>query len=138
MSKPRAAGPPARPPARILVVDDDDSFRHGIVRVLTGAGYVVQEATNGRDAITLYRAQPADVVLTDVYMPGGDGVEAMIRLRAEYPDVRIVAMSGGGHASADSVFDIAVRLGARGTLDKPVNAKTLLRILIEVLGRAND
>jgi CheY-like chemotaxis protein len=109
------------------------------VRVLTQAGYVVEEATDGRKAIEKYRARPADVVLTDVYMPGGDGVEAMIRLRSEYPDVRIIAMSGGSlHADADSVFDIAVRLGAQGTLDKPVNAKTLLRILTEVLGRAND
>jgi two-component system, chemotaxis family, chemotaxis protein CheY len=138
MSQTGAPGPPTTPPARILVVDDDDAFRHGIVRVLTGAGYVVEEATDGKKAIEKYRAEPADVVLTDVYMPGGDGVEAMIRLRSEYPDVRIIAMSGGGHASVDSVFDIAVRLGARGTLEKPVNAKTLLRILTEVLGRAND
>jgi CheY-like chemotaxis protein len=138
MSEPGAPGSSTTPPARILVVDDDALFRHGIARVLTGAGYVVQEATNGREAIAAYRAEPADVVLTDVYMPGGDGVEAMTKLRAEYPDVRIIAMSGGGDARADSVFDLAVRLGARGTLEKPVNAKTLLRILTEVLGRAND
>ena len=120
--------------ARILVVDDDDLVRRAVVRVLASAGYVTEEAANGREGIERYRAAPADLVLSDVYMPGTDGVEAMIRLRAEFPDIRIIAMSGGGHRVASDVLAMATRLGAQATLEKPVGGNVLLQAIQDVLG----
>ena len=135
MGDSRAGGAATAQPARILVVDDDAPLRHSLVKALTRAGYVALEATNGQEMIEQFRAAPADLVLTDIYMPGTDGVEALIRLRAEFPDVRVVAMSGGGHLDKEGVLDIAARLGAQGTLEKPVGTKELLGMIEKVLGR---
>jgi CheY-like chemotaxis protein len=119
--------------ARILVADDDAGFRHVIRRMLEGAGYEVEEAENGDAAMVAYRARPADLILMDVYMPGADGVEAMVRLRQEFPNLRVVAVSGGGFLDREHVLDLAQRLGADRTLTKPVNKKILLTALNEVL-----
>ncbi|MFI5280039.1 MAG: response regulator [Gemmatimonadales bacterium] len=115
--------------SRVLVVDDDTPLRHAIVKTLTRAGYLTVEAASGQEAIECYRVAPADLVLTDIYMPGTDGVEAIIRLRAEFPDLRVVAMSGGGHMAKEGVLDLATRLGARGTLEKPVGTEALLEMI---------
>ena len=134
MGEPRG-GPSATPrPTRILVVDDDEAFRGSVARVLTEAGYEADQAANGRELIEGYRAAPADLVLLDLYMPGTDGVEAMIRLRAEFPDIRIIAISGGGYRVAQDVLAIAARLGALATLEKPVGRKVLLQTIRSVLG----
>lgn len=120
--------------ARILVVDDDPTVRRLMARVLVGAGYDVQEASDGAEAITAFRASPADLVVTDVYMPGADGIEAIIRLQQEFPDVRVIATSGGGHRDKHDVLEMAARLGAKRTLPKPVGRKDLLEAVGAVLG----
>jgi CheY-like chemotaxis protein len=121
--------------ARILLVDDDEALRSALAKALTRTGYVTVEATNGQEALEAYRASPADLVLTDVYMPGTDGVEAIIRLRAEFPDARVIVMSGGGYMAAEGVLDVAMRLGAQGTLEKPVDIRALLQAIRDVLSR---
>jgi CheY-like chemotaxis protein len=122
--------------ARILVVDDDDDLRRVLARMLVAAGHEVVEVAGGGQAIEAYRTQPCDLVLSDIYMPGVDGVEAIIRLRAEFPDIRIVAVSGGGYRDKDEVLDIAARLGARATLTKPLERRTLLKTVERVLKQA--
>jgi CheY-like chemotaxis protein len=101
--------------------------------MLTGAGYEVAEVGDGSHAIEAYRAQPSDLVLSDIYMPGVDGVEAIIRLRVEFPDIRIVAVSGGGYRDKEEVLDVAARLGARATLTKPLERRLLLKTVERVL-----
>jgi CheY-like chemotaxis protein len=134
MKEHQAPSSAATSPTRILVVDDDAPLRQAIVTALARAGYLTVEAANGQEAIERYRAAPADLVLTDIYMPGTDGVEAMIRLRTEFPDLLVVAMSGGGHMAKEGVLDLAARLGARGTLEKPVGTEALLEMIRKVLG----
>jgi CheY-like chemotaxis protein len=119
--------------ARILVVDDDEDLRRVAARMLTAAGHEVAEVADGSQAIDAYRAHPSDLVLSDIYMPGVDGVEAIIRLREEFPDIRIVAISGGGYRDQDEVLDMAARLGARATLTKPLERRTLLKTVERVL-----
>ena len=123
---------------RILLVDDDDAFRSALARTLTRAGYVIVEAVNGREALERYRAAPFDLVLSDIYMPGADGVEAMIRLQAEFPDARIIVMSGGGHMASESVLDLATRLGARAALGKPLATGALLQTIEDVLAKPSE
>lgn len=119
--------------ARILVADDDADYRRVVRRILEGAGYEVKEAVDGTSVLAAYQAHPADLVLMDVYMPGADGVEVMVRLRHEFPTFRVIAVSGGGYLDKEHVLDIATRLGANQTLTKPVDKKTLLKTVKEVL-----
>lgn len=119
--------------ARILVVDDEEDFRRIVSRMLTAAGHQVEEAADGRQAIEAYRARPVDLVLADLYMPDIDGVEAIIRLRHEFPDVRIIAVSGGGHLGKEDVLKIAAGIGAQATMAKPLVKKTLLKAVEKVL-----
>jgi two-component system, chemotaxis family, chemotaxis protein CheY len=122
------------PTTRVLVVDDDEDFRRVATRLLQEGGYEVEIAREGAGGIARYRAGGVDVVLMDVYMPGTDGVEAIIRLRHEFPDARIVAVSGGGYRDSDEVLDIARRIGASRTLTKPLDKEVLLQAVAEVLG----
>lgn len=119
--------------ARILVVDDEADFRRIVSRMLTAGGHQVEEAVDGQQAIEAYRARPSDLVLADLYMPAVDGVEAIIRLRHEFPEVRIIAVSGGGHLGTEDVLKIAANVGAQATLSKPVEKKTLLAAVQQVL-----
>lgn len=119
--------------ARILLVDDEQDFRRIVSRMLTAGGHQVEEAVDGRQAIEAYRARPSDLVLADLYMPDVDGVEAIIRLRHEFPEVRIIAVSGGGYLGKDDVLKIAAGVGAQATLTKPLEKKTLLAAVEKVL-----
>jgi CheY-like chemotaxis protein len=73
-------------PRRILVVDDDGEMRDAVARILRGAGYEVELADDGDAAIEAQRARPADVLLTDVFMPARDGLETIQYFRSEYPE----------------------------------------------------
>jgi len=119
--------------ARILVIDDEEDFRRIVSRMLASGGHEVEEAADGRQAIEAYRARPSDLVVADLYMPEIDGVEAIIRLRHEFPDVRIIAVSGGGHLGQDDVLTIAAAVGAQATLTKPLDKKMLLATIQRVL-----
>jgi CheY-like chemotaxis protein len=119
---------------RVLVADDDESLRRVLRKLLERAGYEVEEAGEGSAILEAYRTRRPDVVLTDLYMPGTDGVEALIRLRSEFPGARVIAMSGGGYLAQDEVLALAERLGAQRTLRKPIERGELLQALEEVLG----
>jgi CheY-like chemotaxis protein len=121
--------------ARILVVDDDRDLRGALVRILIKAGHEVVQAEDGGAALAAYRARPADVIITDMYMPAVDGVEVVVRLVDEFPDARLIVMSGGGQMEKEDVLDLARRLGARRTLAKPIDRVALLDAVNDVLGR---
>lgn len=124
--------------ARILVVDDDQSILSVFRQVLEAEGHEVIEAQNGTVALERFREQPADLVITDMYMPDTDGIEAMIRLEAENPAVRIVAMSGGGWTDKGSVLDLAAQLGAVASLEKPFSRDEILAVVRRVLSGAGE
>ena len=112
---------------RILVVDDDGEMRDAVARILREAGYEVELAPDGDAAIEAQRARPADVVITDVFMPTRDGLETIQYLRNEYPSVGIIAMTGGSPTGRiDEYLRVAKVAGANATLRKPFAAKTLL------------
>lgn len=103
--------------ARILVIDDDPDMRAMLEQMLRAAGHEVISAMDGKAGVGLYRASPADLVMTDLFMPNQEGLETIIELRREFPEVAITAMSG--KTAADTMLSIAKRLGAVGTLQKP-------------------
>lgn len=111
----------------VLVVDDEDQIRQLIRETLEQAGYEVREARDGKDGLERYRAQPTDVVIMDILMPDQDGLESIMTLRREFPGARIIAITGGSDMIGILNFlDVAKMLGARRTLQKPFEMKTLV------------
>jgi CheY-like chemotaxis protein len=119
--------------ARILVVDDDRDVRRALARMLASAGHQVTEAENGGAGLLAYRQSPTDLVITDMYMPDVDGVEVVARLTDEFPQARVIVLSGGGQLEKVDVLDLARGLGARRALAKPVDRNELLEAVNEVL-----
>jgi CheY-like chemotaxis protein len=120
--------------ARILVIDDDDQVREMLRQMMELAGHEVAVAANGEIGMRTYREQPADLIVTDIIMPEKDGWEAIVELRKEFPDVKIVAISGGARLGPYSYLAIAKRFGAQRVFAKPVEKAELLKAITELLG----
>ena len=80
---------------RILVIDDDNSIRNLLRRILETAGHEVIEASNGRIALDMQRQKPAELIITDIFMPEKEGTEFIMDMNEEFPAVKVIAMSGG-------------------------------------------
>lgn len=119
--------------ARILVVDDDPQVRRLLSDLLRSDGHDVVLAADGQIGVELYRQSPADLVLLDIYMPEQAGLEAMLELRDEFPDARVIAMSGGEGTFGLDPLKSARHLGALLTLSKPFSRSDLLTAVEEVL-----
>ncbi len=118
---------------RVLVIDDDEQVRALLFEILDRAGFDVVEASNGAEGLVCYRAQPADLVITDLIMPEKEGVETIIELRREFPAARIIAISGGGRNAGRDYLQIAAQLGARQTVSKPFTRQQILDAVRETL-----
>lgn len=111
----------------VLVVDDQDQVRQLIRETLEQAGYEVEEARDGNEGLERYRTKPADLVIMDILMPDQDGLEGIMSLRREFPNSRVIAMTGGSEGiGVGNVLYIARMLGARRTLQKPFELTVLL------------
>ena len=111
----------------VLVVDDQDQVRQLIRETLEQAGYEVEEACDGKEGLERYRVRSTDLVIMDILMPDQDGLETIMTLRQEFPDIRIIAMTGGSDTvGIPNFLDVAKMLGARRTLQKPFELKVLL------------
>ena len=84
-------------------------------------------------AVKLMRSEAAELVISDVYMPEMDGIEVLARLQHEFPAVRVIIMTGGGHLATGNLLDIASTLGARATLAKPIAEAELRAAIARVL-----
>lgn len=116
----------------ILLIDDEEPFRCVLRQVLRNAGYDVVEASNGAEGIRYFYEKPADMIITDIIMPEKEGIETIIELKKAHPDVKLIAMSGGGWYGTDIDFDMAKKLGAH-TLNKPFALQELLDVVNELL-----
>ncbi len=129
--------------ADILVIDDEPDVRESIETVLQRAGHTVRTAADAFDGITLCRAAQPDLMITDIVMPRGHGFEAITQVRADFPSVRIIAISGGGNFQAANYRPEAVttsaylaaagRFGADAILPKPFDRAELLAVVARVL-----
>jgi len=112
----------------VLVVDDEPQVRSMIREALEEAGYTVVEATGGKEGLDRYRMRPADVVLMDILMPDQDGLESILAFRREFPNSRVIAMTGGGDMIGVLNFlEVAKMMGASMTLQKPFDRQFLLK-----------
>jgi YesN/AraC family two-component response regulator len=117
----------------ILIIDDDAQILKMLRQILERESYDVTEAFNGKQGLRLYRKNPTDLVITDIIMPEKEGIEIIIELKRDYPDVKIIAISGGGRINPEDYLDIAKRLGAHRIFTKPVERKELLNAVRELL-----
>jgi CheY-like chemotaxis protein len=113
----------------VLLCDDDDALRSALRRLLERLGCHVTEASNGDEALRLQSTVSADVLLTDMLMPVKEGIETIRAFRKEYPQVRVIAMTGGGTGGAVTYLQLAQRLGAATVLPKPFTSEELARAL---------
>lgn len=120
--------------ARILVVDDEAGIREIIAYALSLEGHVVHEATHGAEGLALLEREPVDLVILDIYMPTQDGLETLRVLRARRPDVKILAMSGGGQVGRFEPLKIAEKLGADRVLEKPFDIGQLAQMVDDCVG----
>ena len=114
---------------RLLVVDDDADMRLTLKLALELAGYTVDVAANGREALEAQRRAAAQVLITDIFMPDSDGFEAIDSFRREFPRTKIVVVSGGAQFTKRDYLPDAELMGVDATLQKPFDVDTLLGLL---------
>lgn len=112
--------------SKILVIEDDSSFRSVLTQMLQKAGYEVKSAEDGNQALEICEGYKPDLVLTDIVMPDKEGLETIQELLEHNPGLLIVAMSGGGKYGPDSYLPLAKKLGAKACLQKPFMRNELL------------
>jgi DNA-binding response OmpR family regulator len=113
-------------------------MRHLLRSILEHAGHTVFDASDGRTGIALWRREPLDVVVTDIFMPGKDGVEVIMELNKAGARPKIIAMSGGGQKGSLDWTSAALLLGADRVLVKPFDSETLLLAIQDVLAGPAD
>ena len=120
--------------ARILIIDDEIRIRSMLRQMLERTGHEVVDAPDGDAGIKLYRNGPADLVITDLIMPEKEGLETIMELRCDFPDVKIIAISGGGRVGPTGYLEVTKKLGAQRIFAKPFAVKEILQAVHELIG----
>jgi two-component system, chemotaxis family, chemotaxis protein CheY len=119
---------------QILVIDDDEKIRGIFKRFLSGHGYAVVCAEDGREGLRLLEANAPDLVITDIMMPYTDGLEVVLSMREKHPDTPVIAISGGMTSVPMDFLPMVKKFGACKVLYKPVVLADLLASVEDVLG----
>ena len=119
---------------RILVIDDDIQVRQMLRQMLERQGYEVADAPDGKEGMKLFLQTPTDLIITDIIMPEKEGVETIIELRRDFPDVNIIAISGGSRGlDAQDCLSYVKGLGVSHIFTKPFDRKELLESVKDLL-----
>jgi len=129
----------------ILIIDDEEDIRDALQMVLESVGHDVKVASNGNEAIEIQRGEPADLIITDIIMPGKDGVDTIKEIRQEFPGIRIIAISGGGGVQPTEYVPEAIKTtaylaaakeaGADMAFTKPFERKELIQAVDDLFGK---
>lgn len=118
---------------RILIIDDDEQYREMLLYTLQRAGFEVEEAADGEKGIQLQQKKSFDLIITDIIMPNKEGIGTIMELRNDFPNLKIIAISGGGRVVPNDYLEIAEKLGAHRTLSKPFERTELIAAINELL-----
>lgn len=121
---------------KILLIEDVRVERKILKRWLEELGCEVIEASNGNEGLDLYNDHLPDLVITDIVMPEKEGIELMIDLRRNFPDIKIFAISGAGVRKIGEYLPLAKGVGALRTFVKPIDKKELLDAVKELFSNA--
>lgn len=122
---------------RVLVIDDSADLRELIGAALEYEGFEVARAADGEQGLQSQRKNPAQIVITDIFMPEKEGMETLIALLKEFPGTKIIVMSGGGAKKGVDYLRVALQLGAAKSFSKPFDLQALCAAVRE-LARAGD
>lgn len=111
---------------KILIIDDEHAVRFIMSKVLIAEGHDVKTAESCEAAFALIEQEKFQLVITDLIMPDKDGIETILAIRAKYPRLRIIAMSGGAVGGTQNFLPLASRIGAEATLTKPFTENALM------------
>jgi DNA-binding NtrC family response regulator len=112
--------------ARILLIDDEPTLLDAMHEVLANAGHEVTPLGDGREVFTGDTGSDFDLVVTDLIMPGAEGIETLSHLLELNPDIKVVAISGGGSLGTSFYLKLAADSGAVRTLAKPFKLRALV------------
>lgn len=120
--------------ARVLVIDDDLQLRKLLCKILKkNQNYEVHDAENGEEGLEIIRTMSIDLVVTDIFMPGEDGIGTIMEICDNFPEVKIIAISGGGNVKDVDFLQLASCLGAQKIFQKPFDTKVFLSTVHEML-----
>lgn len=117
----------------ILVIDDDTLVCETIATFLEIAGHKVRSAHDGHIGINMIKESEPDLVITDIVMPTKEGMETIIDIVKQHPDMKIIAISGQGMSAGISYLDMAKRLGAHASIAKPFTRQDLFETIDNVM-----
>ena len=118
--------------AKILVIDDDPQIRTLLTRVFTSSGHDVRAAENGAVGVKMLGEEHADLMVTDLLMPEKEGLETIMEVKRDFPDMKIVAISGGDRDGCD-FLPMTKPLGADHSLRKPFSISEISQIVEDLL-----
>ena len=127
---------------RVIIIDDEEDIRTVLKEIFVREGFDVAVASDGTEGLNLIRETGADLVITDIIMPGSDGVETAYDIRMEFPKTKIIVMSGGGNTgpleyeptaiATNAYLASAEAVGADLTITKPFNRQELIKAVREL------
>jgi CheY-like chemotaxis protein len=118
---------------RLILADDNEDFRTLLKTMLTDAGYEVLTAANGIEALRLCETRAVEGAIVDLVMPEKEGLETIVEMRRRFPQIKTIAITGGGRGPSKVYLETARRLGATAALAKPFHVSDLLRTLDRIL-----
>ena len=119
--------------ASILIIDDEKPILDFLKERLMGEGFNVLTAIDGKEGMNLFNDNQVDLVITDIIMPDKDGFGTIIELKRICPDIKIIAMSGGGRGHPKYYLETAKSFGAQYTFEKPFKTRDLVEAVHELL-----
>ena len=111
---------------KILIVDDDEQIRFILKDLLKKIDAVVNEASDGDEAIKKFNIEHYDLIILDILMPGKEGIQTIQELKHNNPGLKIIAISGGGHIGANVYLDMAKKIGADLCISKPIDLNSFI------------
>jgi len=117
--------------AKIMVVDDAQFMRARLKKLLLGHGYAVVEASDGQEAVSVYKTETPDAVLMDITMPNKSGLEALVEIRGFAPKAKVIMLTALGQ---EAMVVQSVQAGARDYVVKPFDPDRVLIALQKILG----
>ncbi len=124
---------------RVLIIDDEEDIRDVLYDVLNRAGFEIDVASTGEEGLDKLRSKPPDVIVTDIIMPGKDGIATIREIRKELPNAKIIAISGGGNLGPDAYEPNSIKTtaylaaageaGADVILPKPFDREALMEAI---------